>query len=335
MATILKVTRLANPRGGGRRRARMTSPKQIAIFGTPAQKAALRRSRAARRVNPRRRRNIAAGFHDEDGYFHPIRASHDYSPQRAGEKRKRKRKNPALVVTLGALNPRHTRSTMATRRRRRNRRSVTVRRTSRGRFARRHSNPKRVYRRRRHNARIVVVAPRRRRRSNPRRHVRRPNARRHNRRHYGRRHNPSLFGQSLTSTGSLKLIGGGLVGVAAAKFLPTMLPAGLANIAGGGFLSRVLVTGVSAFAAGWAAGKVDRAFGDGVLFGGLMQTASVALNALLPGFSIGGVPIGMGELMPGAFSVPQNPLRLPPPPPQATGARVTINGLARAYGPAF
>ncbi len=37
-----------------------------------------------------RRQNIAAGFHDEDGVFHPIRASHDYDPARVGEKRRRR-----------------------------------------------------------------------------------------------------------------------------------------------------------------------------------------------------------------------------------------------------
>lgn len=37
--------------------------------------------------------NIAAGFYDEEGIFHPIRASFDYSARRAGEKaRRRKRK---------------------------------------------------------------------------------------------------------------------------------------------------------------------------------------------------------------------------------------------------
>jgi hypothetical protein len=40
----------------------------------------------------RRRRNVAAGFHDEDGVFHPIRASYDYSAKRAGESRSRKRR---------------------------------------------------------------------------------------------------------------------------------------------------------------------------------------------------------------------------------------------------
>lgn len=36
--------------------------------------------------NTRPVRNIAAGFVDEDGQFHPIRASWDYSASRAGEK---------------------------------------------------------------------------------------------------------------------------------------------------------------------------------------------------------------------------------------------------------
>jgi len=39
----------------------------------------------------RRRRNVAAGFVDDMGVFHPIRASYDYDPGRAGESRKRKR----------------------------------------------------------------------------------------------------------------------------------------------------------------------------------------------------------------------------------------------------
>ena len=44
-------------------------------------------------ANPKRRkkRNVAAGFFDEDGYFHPIRASYDYSPGRVGEKGAKKR----------------------------------------------------------------------------------------------------------------------------------------------------------------------------------------------------------------------------------------------------
>ena len=42
--------------------------------------------------NPKRKKNVAAGFFDEDGYFHPIRASYDYKPGRVGEKSKAKKK---------------------------------------------------------------------------------------------------------------------------------------------------------------------------------------------------------------------------------------------------
>ena len=43
----------------------------------------------------RRRRNVAAGFYDEEGIFHPIRASFDYSRSRAGERPARKKKAKA------------------------------------------------------------------------------------------------------------------------------------------------------------------------------------------------------------------------------------------------
>ena len=44
------------------------------------------------KVVPIRMKNVAAGFMDEDGIFHPIRASFDYSPSRAGEGRSRPKK---------------------------------------------------------------------------------------------------------------------------------------------------------------------------------------------------------------------------------------------------
>lgn len=47
------------------------------------------RGRTQKQANARGRRmlrNIAAGFYDDAG-FHPIRASHDYDPSRAGEVR--------------------------------------------------------------------------------------------------------------------------------------------------------------------------------------------------------------------------------------------------------
>jgi len=134
------------------------------------------------------------------------------------------------------------------------------------------------------------------------------------------------------------MIGGGLVGVAAAKLLPRTLGSTFSGIPGGmGQYGGLVLTGVSAWAAGWAASKfVSPTFGSAVLFGGLMQLGSVALNMFLPSFAVGGVPLalnGMGEFVPGQFSVPQNPLRLPAAP--APTARVEMNGLNRAYGRAF
>jgi hypothetical protein len=359
MATIVKVKRLnphhrraGNGSGTGRRRNRRMTPKQIKFFGTRRQKAALRSSR--------RRRNVERGFYNRTG-FHPLRRSVDYDPDRAsddygsrsdstgfgrhGKKRKsprsrarRRTTNPGpLVVTLGAVNPRRRKTKVATRRRRRTRRNAGGRFTARPVHRRRRrrvavSNPRR--RRRAHSNGPVYH---RRRRRNPPRVVVRYRRRRSNARHHRRRssRNPSLFGHSITSTGGLKLIGGGIVGVAAAKFLPTMLPSGIVGTFGSSAIGRVVITGASAVAAGWAAGKVDKAFGEGVLFGGLMQAASVALNAFLPGFSIGGVPLGMGDLMNGSFTVPQNPIRAAIPPPPPANARVTMNGLARAYGAAY
>lgn len=54
----------------------------------------------AGRFIPAKRKNIAAGFHDDEGIFHPIRASYDYDPRRGGDpvrkgKRKAKRKAAA------------------------------------------------------------------------------------------------------------------------------------------------------------------------------------------------------------------------------------------------
>lgn len=133
---------------------------------------------------------------------------------------------------------------------------------------------------------------------------------------------------------------GGLVGVTAAKTLPTFLPLNLISTP----LMRIVSSGASAFLAGWLAGRFSQPFGDAVLFGGLMQTGSMALNAFIP--SVGsqiGLSGGLGELMAGAYPVPQNPLNpyqsnYPRPMVAASsdgtygnGAPVTMNGLTRAF----
>lgn len=161
---------------------------------------------------------------------------------------------------------------------------------------------------------------------------------------------PELFGSPLFGKDSLELLGGGLVGVSAAKFIPTLLPASITGGIISSSIGRVVVSGISAVVGGWAGSKVSPKFGQGMLFGGLMQTFSVALNAFLPSlYSQLNPQLGrLGDLMDGGFTVPQNPLRVPypgapmaipaPPPtavPAGSQARVTMNGLARAYGAAF
>jgi hypothetical protein len=41
-------------------------------------------------INPGKIRNIAQGFFDQSGTFHPIRASEDYDSSRVGEGKKKK-----------------------------------------------------------------------------------------------------------------------------------------------------------------------------------------------------------------------------------------------------
>lgn len=50
-------------------------------------------------INPGKARvaNVAQGFVDSSGVFHPIRASGDYSPAKVGEKKKRATKKRAVT----------------------------------------------------------------------------------------------------------------------------------------------------------------------------------------------------------------------------------------------
>jgi hypothetical protein len=54
------------------------------------------------RFTPAKRRNIAAGFHDEEGIFHPIRASYDYDSSRGDD---RPRKGKARKKKAAAAKP--------------------------------------------------------------------------------------------------------------------------------------------------------------------------------------------------------------------------------------
>jgi len=276
MAVVTKVRKLvANPYRSRKRkksnpsghRRRMTA-KQIKFFGTSRQKAALKRKRKT--VSAPRRK---------------VRAIRRKAPA------KRKRQlNPALLVTLGAVNPR--RNVMAKRRKK----------------ARKAANPRR---RRRNTTRVVVTAPRRRAVSHRRRRVHNPR----------RRRNPA-FGHA--GMGLAKSVTAGLAGMAAAKFLPTLVPAGLIQ----GNLMRTVATGASAFVAQMVAKSLGQppAISDAVLFGGLMQTGSVALNAFLPGIA---ASLGLSGIMDANWSIPENPLRAMPAPVMPAAK---LSGLEYAYG---
>lgn len=223
-------------------------------------------------------------------------------------------RNPAMLVTLGAVNPYKRTKTVATKRR--TRRVINSRR-------------KAVTRRRRRNTatKIVVMAPKRR---NPRRRVsarrRRSNPVVRRRRSFRRRSNPTLLGMSVTSGQALKMIAGGLVGVTATKTLTAMLPAQFLSSA----IMRVIASGAVAFASGMLVGRIDPSFGSAVAFGGYMQTGSLALNTFMPSI---GSRLSLGELVPASFPVPQNPVRAGGM--IAAPSRVTTNGINRAYPSAY
>ena len=187
--------------------------------------------------------------------------------------------------------------------------------------------------RRRRNATTITVRSRRRNRS-----AVRATGRRRANPHRRRRRNPTLFGSQVTSMELGKSLVGGLVGVAVAKLIPPMLPGGLTSSPA----MKVIITGAVAFGAGMLGNKLGGNFGSAMLFGGLMQTMSIALNAFIPsiGGQIGlsGFGRGMGELVPGQFSQPQNVVNwralAAPAMPMAAPAGVSGLGL-RAFGRAF
>lgn len=270
MATATKVTRVANPRRmKNRKRRTRTNGKRMV------------RNRSGQFVKKARK-----------------------VKRRMNTKRVHRRKRNPVLIELGAINPfrgnRKRRKSMATRKRRksrnpRRRRHVTAVAPVRRR-RRMNSSRRRVYRRKRNP---VAVTHRRRRRVGV--------AHRRNRR-YSRRRNPAIFGRS-GGKDLLMMVGGGLVGVAATKFLPTLIPSSLTATLGSSPIVGVGMTIAGAFAASWLAKKVSAEFGDAVLFGGLMQAGSVLLTAFAPAALSSQLALsGMGDIVPGMFVVPQNPV---------------------------
>lgn len=278
-------------------------------------------TKVRRVANPRKRRRFSA-LRNKKGRF--VKASRARN-KRATPKRKhnsarrvvrKRRSNPVLIELVSALNPRKRRKTLAKRRYRKTRAANPRRRRTRRVNAaprrRRRTAVARPVRRRRRRVNPVAAAPvrRRRRYSRRRRAVANPRRRyvRRRRMNGSRRRNP-VFGMA-GGKNMLIMVGGGLVGVAATKFLPTLVPSSITSTLGASPLVAIAITGAGAFAAGWLARRfVDQDFGDAVLFGGLMQTGSAILTAFAPTALSSQLALsGVGDIVPGWFAVPQNPI---------------------------
>ena len=256
--------------------------------------------RKTKRRNPKRKRNLTLKQKLAFGTKRQRAAAKAALSRKRNPKRKkvsvhRKRSNPAHLVTLGLVNPRPRRkSRKANPKRRKVTNMAKARKTRKRRVA---ANPKR---RRRNSVKVIVRHKRR--TSNPRRY----------KRSNPRRRNPQLFGRQATAFELTKAIAGGLAGVAITKAVPNFLPA---SITSGNAFVNVAVSAAVAVGAGMLVKslvKSDPTLGDAVMFGGLMQAGSVALNSFLPqvGTYIGlhGLGNGMGDLVAGRFPVPMNPI---------------------------
>lgn len=90
-----------------------------------------------------------------------------------------------------------------------------------------------------------------------------------------------------------------LVGVAATKYIPSVLPTSVTSMLPLGSFTGVLITGASAFIAGWAAQKfMPGAFAQGVVLGGVALTVSQLLNMIAPPAISGPLALsGVGDIV--------------------------------------
>jgi len=132
------------------------------------------------------------------------------------------------------------------------------------------------------------------------------------------------------------MTGGVLIGVAATKYIPTLLPASITSLGGGSPFVGVLITGAAAFAAGFIAKKagMSEAFSNAVMLGGLAQAGSQLLTIIAPPSLSQALALsGMGDIIPGMFVVPQNPVRAGMPAPvMAMPAKTGVGAFRGAFG---
>lgn len=304
-----KVRKLANPhRAKAKKKNKSTarrkmSAKQIRHFGTKRQRNSLKRrtSKANPRKRVAKRKNARkATKRTAKPQVIVIRNPAPKRRKRAATKR-RARRNPLHMVTLGLVNPRKRRNSVAKTKRR-----SKARKTA--------HNPKR-------KRRMVALG----RRANPRRTRR--HARKNGRR-YGHR-NPAIFGVT-GAKGMGELVLGGLAGVAVGKAIPGFLPA---VFVGNPLFQAVSVAGVGYFI-GMALTKFlgSSVIGDSFAFGTVMEAGGTLISAYVPG-------LGLGAFVPGAFNEPDNPVRAGNMRLQIAAAaaqqKAGMGNFAHAYAPAY
>lgn len=336
MAVIRKVTRVSNPRKRYRRSKSIRNAKGrfVKTKSNPRKRRHTRKRNTSAKTKAPVIHRYAVKALKKELKRRGVKLSSNGGTKRRYKRHARRKRNPVLIelASLGSMvNPKRRKNVAKTRKRRATRRKTRnprrhavakVTRRRRRRYTRRRAtNPvARVTRRRRRRSAVGVVRRTRRRRMT--------NGRR---RHYSRRRNPAfgIGGKDL-----LTMVGGGLIGVAATKYLPTLLPSSITSGLGGGALMSVAISGAGAFAAGWLARKfVGEAFGKAVFFGGLMQAGSALLNAIAPASISSKLALsGVGDIVPGWYAVPQNPITSRAPMAIAAAGSGTGMGNLRRFG---
>lgn len=307
---MIRVSKAVNPQ----RRKRKLSVKQIRIFGTKRQKAALKAKRrptsshkhrsAASASNPKRkasvkrkrasakRRNPVTKVVYRTKYKTRTRKVYVEKPRRKvkakANRKRRSKKNPFLMTLSPVMSNPH---------KKRKRRNKTV------------AKPKRR-----------VSAKRSAKRKNP---TRRRSVKRSSHRPRGSR-NP--FGHSTMDIGKLGF--GVIVGVTGSKLIPRNYPASMTGTPTMSIVSTALTAGVLA----WLANRFARGpIALGVLAGGAAQVINVAVNAFAPP-SVS--QYGLGDFVPGGFPLPQGPVRLPiaaAPMQTPSGSQVNVGAFGTAW----
>lgn len=313
MATVQRRRTLVNPA----RRKRKLSPKQIAIFGTKRQKAALRGKR--KRHKPAVRRNAGMGSARKSKKYakrhgnkivtaSELGSYYKSKARRTKSRRRAAKRNPGGIVEVALLNPAPKRRKTVARRRRK---AV--------------SNPRRrratTHRRRRTNP-VARVHHRRRRRAVASRRVSRRRIRR----------NPSVGGGGL---GNLVTSAAYAIAGAVGSKLLTQAVLGTSNTGIMGYGGNL----VAAFALGKGVGMFtkNKNAQNAIILGGVIQTVLRIVIDKTP-FGAQLSNIGMGDYMAQNYLTPQrvtdglNSAALQPPVvPMAAGRRAAgaMSGIGR------